>query len=297
MVVAFHVVLADCATVPAQTRSEEQAALLQLLPFADKDLHKLEGADRDTVERLGDMLVPERVKRKGLWLQGGSLRIRFLWKLEVPTKRFVIFDSPTDFMSPGHQVHYLYFFDEAGTMLGSSAFSSGWRMRTESANLIRRDQNYLLEIEANGLSSFAHASFLREEYVLLNDRAMLARLEGKDGLIRNVYGCTYVTVGPPIPERTAEEWLKILSSRNELEVLQALMWIAGVHHNVDDLKQEQEDVESLRKQYPGDVIDRTTLEHRPNAIAQANLFTQVRTHKDLMRKLEETVEIARQLDH
>jgi len=284
LILLLTIGLAESA--PAQSQLDKQSAWHQLLLLDNQDLHKLEASDLDTVNSLANALIPKRDETQGDLLSGGDVRLRFVWELSSPTTGVVLFDSPMDFMSPGQQIHYLYFFDQTGQPLGSSKFSSGWRMQVTEAKLEHRDSLSLLVLATFGAGGFAYSQMLKECYALLGDRAVLVRLEEKNGLGRNSYGCPYPAVGPPVPKRTANQWISALSSGDQVEILQALMWIGGRHPNIEDLKQEQEDEESLRKEYPADSKMETTLERCPSVVDAAELFSEAIARKDLPIKLK-----------
>ena len=273
------------SSVLAQPQTDRKSAWQQLLLLVDKDLHKLEDNDLETVNGFANTVVSKREETQGQWLNGGNVRLRFVWKLMKPKPRIILFDSPTGFTLPGQHVHYVYFFDEAGNPLGSSKFSSGWRMMTTGVKLVRNQEDYLVQIHSWGGGSFAFNPSLRQFYVLQRDRAVLVRLEGMKSLAINSYGCDYPGVGPPIPTRTAHEWMAALSSKDRVEVLQTLMWLAGHRLDLEALKSEQEDEDNLRKRYPEDQKLPTTLERCSGAIDEATVFAQIKAQSDLYEKL------------
>ena len=287
LTVTAVLLLTNALTSPvcAQPQTNQKSAWQQLLLLVDQDLHKLEANDLETVNGFANTIISRREETQGQWLNGGNVRLRFVWKLMKPKPRIVLFDSPMGFMAPGQHVHYLYFFDEAGNPVGSSKFSGGWRMMTTGVKLVRNQEDYLVQIDSWGAGSFAFNPSLRQFYVLQRDRAVLVRLEGMKSLAINSYGCDYPGVGPPIPTRTAHEWMAALSSKDRVEVLQTLMWLAGHRLDLEALKSEQEDEDNIRKRFPEDTKWPTTLEKCSGAIAEATVFAQIKAHSDLYEKL------------
>lgn len=259
----------------------------QLLTFQNQDLNELDEKKSDTAEELTNQLIPERASRALFFSP------RYFWKIEDVTDKpsFVLLDSMAFIMLPGQQAHDLYFFDEDGNPLGSSHFSTGWRMITGEFKLIKRDEvnSPILYISAGGGGSFAYASSLRQYYALLRDRAVLVRLEDRDGkIIKNSYGCPNPSIGPPLPRKMPDEWARMLSSSNVIEVLQALMWLSGRHPSIEEMNIEQEEEDALRKKYPEDNKNPmpTLLEKCPLAVDDANLFAMSRAHEDILRTLK-----------
>jgi len=274
------------ASVQAQRRVAPSKSLKELLTFADRDLHKLNYLTSKRIETLTKAVLGSHRRNSVHPLEGDSLRLRIICRIRTPEARIVLLDSPTGFFFPGQQVHYLYFLDESGKLVGFSDFSTGWRMGVDEVKVVRRHDLQLLAFSTWGAGGFAFAPSMREYFALAKDRAVVVRLEGKNGLISNSYICPYPAVGPPVPKRSANEWISALSSPDWVEVLQALTWIGGRHPDIEELKQEQEEEEFIRKQYPGDPKSKTTLERCPAVVDEAKLFGEMIARKDLAQKLK-----------
>jgi hypothetical protein len=252
----------------------------RLLAFEGQDLWKLEGEPREAVAALANRLVPDG-KEPGSFGYD-FFRPRLFERIETADgPRLVLLVSPTLLIMPGQQWHRLHLFDEAGSLRGSSDFSSGWRTYVNEVQITARGgvKAPLLKMSVSGYPQRAAAEY----YALLGDRAVLVRLEGRDGKpVRNAYGCPYPSTGPPAPRRTAEEWARALASADAVEVLQALTWVGGRHESLEDLKEEQEQERRMLEAYHDPPESSSaTLDRCPGAADDAVLYEAVRAREDV----------------
>lgn len=242
----------------------------KLLALKNQDLYQLKNQNK-RIERLANLIIPYRNDRR--------FNPRFFWSVTTPgnEKRLVLVDFQDGMTIPGRAVHDLYFFDEAGNLLGTSEVQTGWRQWNNSARIIRKDEMglSLLEISAIGLGFTSYRS-TRQFYALLEDRAVLVRLkDDKAVTTRNSYGCEYPAFGPPLLRRDADAWAKALASSDTVEVLQALMWLGGHHVTLEEL----EDDKSLPD-------DWKMIQCPKEAAADTRLFLAVRARDDVRQTLE-----------
>jgi len=288
--VAVLVVRASARQNESRALADRRKAWAELLKFEGKELDKLEGDAAGAVVKLANRLLPDRKDPEDFAVRVRKPRLLARVKTGAGA-RGVLLDSQFLCISPGQTWHYIYFFDESGKMLGSSHFSAGWRVCPSGARLTTRAglDAPLLKMEGDGLGSFAFAPGVVAYYALLGERAVLVRLEdGRGKVLRNWYGCEYPLIGPTPPERTAEEWVRALSSPDKVEVLQALLWVGGLHHDEENLKGEQEEHKRLRLAYPDErgELSMSTLDRCPAALEEARRYAALLARADLRPQLE-----------
>jgi hypothetical protein len=110
---------------------------------------------------------------------------------------------------------------------------------------------------------------LREFYARNGDRFVLIRMEGMDDatLRKNDYGAPNWTVGPPAPPRGEIEWIALLDSGDPVSVLEALVWLGGVHLDPDAAEPDtwHEDVRTAKLWY--DLVTRGDVQNRFSSLA------------------------------
>jgi hypothetical protein len=254
----------------AQERAPaREVAWQKLLALKDQDLYQFE-SQRKRIERLANLLIPYRNDKR--------FNPRFLWSVTTPAneKRLVLVDLQDGMNIPGVAVHDLYFFDEAGKLLGTSRIQTGWRQWNNDVRIIRKDELglSLLEVSTVGLG-FTSYRTTRQFYALLEDRAVLVRLEDNKAVtIRSSYGCEYPAFGLPQRHRDADEWAKALASSDTVEVLQALMWLGGHHIALEELEYQK-----------GQSEDWKTIQCPEEATADTKLFLEVSARNDVRQTL------------
>jgi hypothetical protein len=261
-------------SVFAQAGPTARQAWQELQAFKGRDLWELGEAEKEKIQSLANRIVAGRKQASDgsdVWFR----RPRLFG--EVGAAKFFLLDSQVVFISPGQAVHFLYLFGEAGTVLGTFKFSTGWRMMPHQVRLVRRDESRhpLLEISASGFGGFALAPGLRQYYALRGGDFLLVRLEDEDSKIsRNGYGCEYPSVGPPVPQPGGEELAKALASEDEADVLRALMWLGGQHETVETLIDDHKDDP-----------EGSTLKRCPEAMEDAKLFAAAAVRPEIRESL------------
>jgi hypothetical protein len=269
--------------------SRARADWQRLLAFAGRDVWELKGKRSDSLAALAGRLVPEREDLHPL--AGSDFRPRLVERVETAEgARVLLLLSPKGFSFPGYTQQYLYLFDAAGRLRGSSEFSPGWRIFLSDVRVTSRTglAAPLLVMRGVGVG-FALAPSVVVHFALAGDRPVLVRLERKDGkLLRNGYGCPHPSVGPPVPAKTAEEWARALASEDKVEVLEALVWVGGRRQTIEELKEEQEQERRFEAEHPETKGGPSfaTLDRCPAAVEDAALYAEVRARADVKARLE-----------
>lgn len=274
----------------AGVETRRRADWRRFVAYAGRDVWSLKGKPSDSLAALAGRLVPER---EGLHpLAGSDFRPRLVERIETGAgARVLLLLSPKAFSFPGYSQQYLYLFDGAGRLRGSSEFSPGWRIFLSDVRVTSRTglDAPLLVLRGGGFG-FAFAPSVVAYFALAFDRPVLVRLERKDGkLLRNGYGCPTPSVGPPAPSKTAEGWARALASEDRVEVLEALTWVGGVRKTIEELKEEQEQERRFEAANPDmkGGLSFATLDSCPGAVEDAALYAEVRARADVRARLEE----------
>jgi hypothetical protein len=128
---------------------------------------------------------------------------------------------------PGGTSLTIRVFDLQGTHRTSTEFWMGPRtMPSEACKRFDLDLNAdVIEIESD--SNFPRGGMERICVGIVEDRPVLLRVEDDAGRYCSPHGRHDNRAGPPVPERTVEEWQRVLQSDNPLLVLEAVLWLDG----------------------------------------------------------------------
>lgn len=281
-----------------QTNVIDETAWQELLTFKNQNLFDEKSSEnRIKAEQLFNrtLFTGEELKQREKYSDLYNLRFILEIKTKQGANNYAVIESPTTFVAPGQQVHTIYFFDQSAKLLNKEIFSSGWRMFVSKAEIIKNDNIAvpILKIDAGGFGGFNYADRSSQYYALLEDDVILIRLESNKKYAfynldnRNTYGCDYPAIGPKMPDRNVEDWVKSLYSEDKIKILQTLMWLGGRHNTLDDLNQEQEEQERIRKQNPDLEKWETTLEKCPHIIKQVQVYESVKNRQDVKKRLQE----------
>lgn len=199
----------------------------RVAPFLDRDLRKLNKSSRTQFDALLTDVLPVNL------CLSNSLLIEpfYIWrsKEDGKTARFVLFRGQSGGSIPGQSLGTIDVFDETGRHTFSSMFATGWRLFVKSASS-KLDRTLDTDIFELKTINFFGTDIARQFYCLLDDRVILLGLEDSNGLpVPNNYETTNRTIGPVVPTRTADEWEQALHSEKVPIVLEALMWVGGIH--------------------------------------------------------------------
>lgn len=213
----------------AQGRVTKKEAIDGLNHYGDDSLFCLDKESRKHVLSLIAHILPNEKKSKSArrWSPW------YVWDIASTEDHglFVLVEMPTILTTPGQAVARINFFDEGGKRLAAPLVLLGWRTHPRDARLIRDSSlGYpLIEISSDGRING------RQYFVLKGTDVFLVRLETAEGeIVRNRYDFPNYTIGRVLPSRTSDAWKEVLASTDRAEVLQALVWLGGVHVDAKD---------------------------------------------------------------
>ena len=281
-----------------QTNVIDKTAWQELLAFKNQNLfdEKFSEKRNKAVELFNrSFFIDKELEDRKTYSAFFSLRYILEIENKNGGKNYGFMESPVFFMMPGQQTHTIYFFDTSGKLLNKEKFSTGWRMSVSKAEIIKNDSIAapILRIDAGGLGGFNYADQSSQYYALLEKDVILIRLESNKKYAvynldnRNSYGCEYPAIGPKTPDRNVDEWVKSLYSEDKIKILQTLMWLGGSHKTIDQINQEQEEQERIRKQNPELEKWETTLEKCPDIIQKVQIYESVKNRQDVQKRIKE----------
>jgi hypothetical protein len=281
----------------AQTENVDRKQVLQeLLVFKNQNLFAEENYEKQKqanklLNQIGlEKKEAEEREKFPFW------SVRYVWETNKDSlnPKFAVMESMNFITLPGQQTHKFYFFDKDGNLIGKEFFSTGWRMIVGNVELIKNNdfEFPIVKISSVGGGSFAYNVRAVQYYALLEDSIVLIRLESKSNSIfnldnRNSYGCEYPSLGPKIPQRTPNEWLKFLNSENKVEILRTLLWLAGKHEVIEELNEEHKRQVEERKEDPALKDFKTTLEKCPEIVLDIKTYETVKNNHIVQKRLQE----------
>ena len=191
--------------------------------FVDADLRQLE--DKTELKAALSVHLPDRQE---FWPGPEPWH---LWRHELSSDRlgFVLFEGQHIFEIPGTSSAAVHVLSRSGAVLGSTEFSTGWRIDLQGATY-RNHAELGRIIEVASAPVINGADVRRQFYGIMGNRVGLLRLEDRAGnLVLNSYSNPNHTIGPLPPERTPEEWEDSLDSDDPPVALESLTWIGGYH--------------------------------------------------------------------
>ena len=214
------------ASILAQERPGVISEFGRLEAFVGRDL-RLVRADQDAVrEMLSEFTKPTE--------DGVDYGLRPWWVSRVDSgcrAHWIVLEGYPGKDIPDVSLVRAHLFDVGWLHMGSHLWPTGYRMFIRDAVLVKeatlgRD---LIAIRTYG-TGFLKDKEDRQFYAILDDRVAMVRLEDGDGrLIRKSYHQGAPFLGPPVLDRTFEQWTDALHSTDPVEVLEALVWLSGGH--------------------------------------------------------------------
>lgn len=87
---------------------------------------------------------------------------------------------------------------------------------------------------------------VREIYAMKDRRPILVRYEQQGSVpVRARYDSREPWEGPALPKRTLAKWQEMLNGKDDVDVLEALVWLTGVHRPSADQRSEFVNMESI----------------------------------------------------
>lgn len=146
---------------------------------------------------------------------------------------YVLVEGAPLIIIPGESNGRVHLFDAGGKLLDNETFQTGWRITVTGGQLIRDSRIGVPVIELFTGAMINGRDVEHQYYGVLNDRVVLIRLEDSRGhAIRNISAPNNGLIGPEPPDRTQDEWEKALMSDDQVELLQALMWVEELPTNL-----------------------------------------------------------------
>jgi hypothetical protein len=205
----------------------ERVTVAPLERYGGRNLRDLGPAEKERLEKLLAGCLPEAHRPGAPW----AFEPWAVWRHPAGSGH-ILFQGKDLFVIPGESEAAVHFFDQAGRLVGSVAFSTGWRIGLTSANLHHEPALGGDVIEVCSGPAIGGADVARQFYGLFGSRVALLRLEDSAGApAANDYRWPNHTIGPRVPMRTAEEWEAALLSGRPMEVLEALVWLGGEHRD------------------------------------------------------------------
>jgi hypothetical protein len=233
--------LFSALTIGPPARGNEADRLLEIKPYLGKDLQKLgEGEISDLLARL-TRLIPKRTYREAF-----DYRPWGLWefKKEKRPALYLLLEGDNSRGHPGSTLIRLTVLDGSGETVSEERFDTGWRCYVRSAKLESpvKGEYPLVVLETAGPG---HGGNVRKQiYTRINDRFDLVRVEDAGGRgTRNEYDVKHFRCGPAIPKQTAAEWESDLVTGDRLRVLRVLVWMGGVHGDLQTAEQPDHQAE------------------------------------------------------
>ncbi|WP_143393656.1 hypothetical protein [Fimbriiglobus ruber] len=238
----------SCSVLPFPDEICAQHAEFPLAGFAGLDLKTLDEGGISDLKKAWDSCLPEEYRTT----HSVAYPPIFVWhtKDKEGQKGYVVLQKNPVEIFPSASYVSAHTFDHSGKRLDSVNFPTGWRILVQTVNFRYEPtlQGHIIEMGSAPWN--LGRSVRRQVYGILRDRLVLLWLEGPDGgLIPNIYYAPNHTIGPPQPNRSAEQWAEALTSDHPMVVLEALSWLGGTHRlSLSDTPKDQhwENLESTK---------------------------------------------------
>jgi hypothetical protein len=243
LIYAIGIIGSGCAedSPPMPTQSSTPPTTVPIA-VADPDLNSylnqdLRNAASERTRTLTEFLdAQDAISRDERRVSLGPLRPWFVWVLHTgfSNTHFAVFEGRSLRMIPDDSGATVHLFDSAQKYLYSNEFSVGWRMELDTTNLILEPSvgQEIIEVLVKPTRERQKVPG-RELFGFIGMRLALIRLEtSADEIYRNIYLYPNLTIGPPVPNRSASQCEASLKSDNPVEVLETLAWLNGTHLDI-----------------------------------------------------------------
>jgi len=213
----------------------ESQKVVGLEAYVGQDLRKLQGTSlaeftNELRQLTGD--PPE----EATW---ASVSPWWLSSFRVGAASWVLFEAYPGMDIPDWSHVRVQIFDQRWNRLLRQSFPTGYRLYLRRARVVecQRPKQHFLVTEVTSAHPAPELArrgdgriCRRQHYALLGTALAMVRLEdGQGRLVRNSYGWGKPCMGPPVPDRTEEEWMQSLRSSDVVELLASLVWLTGRH--------------------------------------------------------------------
>ncbi len=191
-------------------------------------------------------------------------------KCASPGITYVLVEISNPISNPGISLAKVHFFAEDWSYKGQFSFPTGYRMEVIHVDVAWSEwlNSDVLAIrtastgpfiirEGKKSPAFEPGDWQLQIYVLRCDRVALVRLEDdRKRILPNRFDTSVPYKGQPPLRRTKEQWIQCLQSSNTSTVLEALVWLSGIHlpsaeGRYEDIDQESVDDSLLFEQVLG----------------------------------------------
>jgi hypothetical protein len=203
-------------TLPAQT--------MVLDPLVGRDLWKNPPTTEEKL-RLDELIgkIP-----KGEMIEPQPWHV---WKVKSGGQaRYVVLLGESEMIVPGGSSACVQLFDANTKRINSWSFQTGWRISFDSAS-IEFSNDLASDLIVLHMFRFINGrDIAREYFAVRNDQLQFVRMENAKGeIVQNEYVYPNYEIGVIPDGITVEEWAAMLESKNNSDVLSALVFLGGRH--------------------------------------------------------------------
>jgi len=192
--------------------------------FVGKDLWKNRPSEKDQM-RLERFLGKVA---KGYWMEPAPWHV---WKTITNAQvRYIVLLGEPEIMIPGGSSASVQLFDVTGRRIGNWCFQTGWRMDLRSASF-EFSSNLGNSAIILGLARFINGrNIAKEIFTINNDKFRFVRMESDKGeVVQNEYVFPNYEIGVVPDVSGVDQWVSMLESKDNADVLSALMFLGGRH--------------------------------------------------------------------
>jgi hypothetical protein len=175
------------------------------------------------------------------------------WRAPVPWRvdRFAVGDAEWVLLEvyPGFDIPdvsslRIHVFNKEWKRLRKQEFPTGYRMRITEVALAKASPlnqplvvvtvastgPFVVENDKLTRPAFEQGNFQKQYYALSGEKFVMVRQEDDEGrIVPNNYRWREPPKGPNVPDRTRDEWIRSLSSKDPIDQLATLVWLSGSH--------------------------------------------------------------------
>ena len=201
-----------------------QAQTTNLDRFVGKDLWKQQLSEKDLrrLEHIVGVGPKNEIFQPQPW---------HVWKTNRNGQtRYVVLYGAGIWVIPSGSSACVHLLDAAGKKIKSWCFQTGWRIDLVNASF-EYSGSLASDLLVLNTAQVVNGQNIRKEYFAIrDDRLQVIRLENdKGGVVQNEYVFPNYEIGMVPTATTLDEWVRLLESKDEAEVLSALTFLGGRH--------------------------------------------------------------------